>query len=149
MKILIAYDGSPESEEAVSQAGRRPWPPESQIRLLTVEAPIDSGLLKGSPTVFDRMVQQQRAEETRRLGRAAARLRRAAPRLAVRELMKTGSPKRAIVEHAEEWGADLILIGSRGFGTFRRFFLGSVSLAVAAGARCSVEIVRRSKPGTR
>jgi nucleotide-binding universal stress UspA family protein len=145
MKILIAYDGSPESEAAVSQAGRRPWPRGSQIRLLTVEVPIESGLLKGSPTAFDRLVRLHRAEALRQLGEAAGRLRRSAPELHVYERMKQGSPKRTIVEEAEKWGADLIMIGSRSFGTFKRFLLGSVSLAVAAGAPCSVEIVRRPR----
>lgn len=53
-----------------------------------------------------------------------------------------GSPKEMIVEEAENWGADLILIGSHGYGSVKRFMLGSVSQAVATHAPCSVEIVR-------
>ena len=47
-----------------------------------------------------------------------------------------------IVEEAERWGADLILVGSHGYGSVKRFMLGSVSQAVATHAPCSVEIVR-------
>jgi nucleotide-binding universal stress UspA family protein len=53
-----------------------------------------------------------------------------------------GSPKQVIVEQAEQWGADLIVMGCHGFGPVKRFLLGSVSQAVAVHAPCSVEIVR-------
>jgi nucleotide-binding universal stress UspA family protein len=56
-----------------------------------------------------------------------------------------GSPKEEIVEEAETWGADLILIGSHGYGNVKRFMLGSVLQAVATHAPCSVEIVRESQ----
>ena len=46
----------------------------------------------------------------------------------------------AIVGTAREWGADLIAMGTRGLGAVARFFLGSVSLAVARQAPCSVLI---------
>jgi nucleotide-binding universal stress UspA family protein len=57
----------------------------------------------------------------------------------------TGSLKRTIVEESEEWGADLIVLGSHGYHTWERMLLGSVSQSVAAHAQCSVEIVRCRK----
>jgi nucleotide-binding universal stress UspA family protein len=53
-----------------------------------------------------------------------------------------GSPKRVILDEAERWGADLIVVGSHGRRGLQRFLLGSVSQAVALHAPCSVEIVR-------
>ena len=53
-----------------------------------------------------------------------------------------GTPKVVIIEEAERWEADLIVIGCHGYGPLRRFLLGSVSQAVAIYAPCSVEIVR-------
>jgi nucleotide-binding universal stress UspA family protein len=53
------------------------------------------------------------------------------------------SPKDAIVEEAERWGADLIVVGSHGYRCPGHAPLGSVSQAVATQAKCSVEIVRR------
>ena len=53
------------------------------------------------------------------------------------------SPKDAIVEEAERWGADLIVVGSHGYRGPERALLGSVSHAVATQAKCSVEIARR------
>lgn len=55
-----------------------------------------------------------------------------------------GRPAQAIVEEAENWGADLIVLGSHGYGFWQRTFLGSVSSAVVHHAPCSVLIVRPS-----
>lgn len=56
-----------------------------------------------------------------------------------------GSPKQVILDEAESWVADLIIVGSHGYGAWDRFLLGSVSNAVATHAKCSVEIVRRKQ----
>jgi nucleotide-binding universal stress UspA family protein len=53
-----------------------------------------------------------------------------------------GVPKDAIVEEARNWGADLIVLGSHGYGRVRRVVLGSVAGAVVATAPCSVQVVR-------
>jgi len=57
------------------------------------------------------------------------------------------APKEAIVEEAERWGADLVVVGSHGYRGFKRYLLGSVSQAVATRAKCSVEIVRANQAG--
>jgi nucleotide-binding universal stress UspA family protein len=56
-----------------------------------------------------------------------------------------GHPKQVLLDEAEKWGADLIVVGSHGRRGLDRFLLGSVSQAVALHARCSVEIVRVPK----
>jgi nucleotide-binding universal stress UspA family protein len=53
-----------------------------------------------------------------------------------------GSPKAAIVEEAESWGADLIVVGSHGYGFFERMLMGSVSDAILHHAPCSVLVVK-------
>jgi nucleotide-binding universal stress UspA family protein len=62
--------------------------------------------------------------------------------LAITTRILCGAPKQAIVEEAEEWGADLIVVGSHGYGFWERMFLGSVSSAVVHHAPCSVLVVR-------
>jgi nucleotide-binding universal stress UspA family protein len=54
----------------------------------------------------------------------------------------TGDARSAILEEAAAWHADLIVLGSHGRKGLERFFLGSVSEAVARHAHCSVQIVR-------
>ena len=53
-----------------------------------------------------------------------------------------GPPRAVILDEAESWGADLIVIGSHGYGRLERLFLGSVSQSVVSHAKCSVEVVR-------
>ncbi len=53
-----------------------------------------------------------------------------------------GNPKTAIVEEATSWAADLIVLGSHGYGFWERMLLGSVSNYVVHHAPCSVLIVR-------
>ncbi len=143
MKILVAVDGSPHSDAAVAEVGNRPWPENSEVRLLTVDSPLELNWRRsGLMTVYDEVVQQQRAEAVRRLDAATSALRQSAPGLSVHPVLREGKPKDVILEEAKDWGADLIVLGSQGHGAVRRLFLGSVSLAVATNSRCSVQIVR-------
>jgi nucleotide-binding universal stress UspA family protein len=150
MKILLAIDGSPCSEAAVDEVARRPWPEESQLKIVSVVEP--PGALTAEPYMgvggyFEEVerLKKQQAEEV--IARAAGVLRAGAgtAQMGIETEALTGSPKRTIVEEAEEWGADLIVVGSHGYHTWERMLLGSVSQSVAAHALCSVEIVRCRK----
>jgi nucleotide-binding universal stress UspA family protein len=69
-------------------------------------------------------------------------IRNALPDVSVTTKVMEGSPKDMIVEEAQDWGADLIVLGSHGYGRVRRVLLGSVASAVVAEAPCSVQVVR-------
>lgn len=143
MKILLAYDGSPPSEAALAEVARRPWPAGSEVLVVSVEPPVDPNLLRtGMSEVYDSIVEEQRRQMTQRLNQAVGRIRDQAPDLGVTARPLQGTPKDEILDEAERWQADLIMLGSHGYGALKRLFLGSVSLAVATGANCSVEIVR-------
>jgi nucleotide-binding universal stress UspA family protein len=150
VKILLAIDGSPCSETAVAEVARRPWPVDSQLRVVSVVEP--PGALTAEPYMgvggyFEEVerLKKQQAEEI--LAQAAERLRAGAgtAEMDIATEALAGSPKRTIVEEAEGWGADLIVVGSHGYHTWERMLLGSVSQSVAAHALCSVEIVRCRK----
>ena len=53
-----------------------------------------------------------------------------------------GRPEAAIVWLAEEIGAGLVVVGSRGLGGIRRVLIGSVSDSVVRHAHCSVMVIR-------
>jgi nucleotide-binding universal stress UspA family protein len=63
--------------------------------------------------------------------------------LDVTTVVLDGNPKRVLVEQAESWNADCLVVGARGLRGTTRILLGSVSTAVAARAPCSVEVLRR------
>ena len=54
----------------------------------------------------------------------------------------SGNTKQGILQEAQKWATNLIVVGSHGRRGFRRFLLGSVSEAVAMNAPCSVVVVR-------
>jgi nucleotide-binding universal stress UspA family protein len=150
MKILLAIDGSPCSGTAVAEVARRPWPEESQLRVVSVVEP--PGALTAEPYMgvggyFEEVERLKRQQAEEILAQAAGILRAGAgtAQLEITTEALTGSPKRTIVEEAEGWGADLIVVGSHGYHTWERMLLGSVSQSVAAHALCSVEIIRCRK----
>src|SRR5262249_55991470 len=61
-----------------------------------------------------------------------------------------GSPATMIIEKADEWEADLIVVGSHGHTALGQFFFGSVSQKVLHEARRSVRVARGriEEPGT-
>lgn len=142
MKVLLAIDGSACSELAAAEVARRPWPAGTIVHAVTVDAPIEPSLIRGSPTAFDEIMKQKRAEAQRTLTAAVDRIQRLAPDLCVLPKLLEGAPKDAILAEAESWGADLIVVGSHGYGPIRRLFLGSVSSFLSHNSPCSVLIVR-------
>lgn len=64
------------------------------------------------------------------------------PSVAVSWKILEGRPADKIVETAKEGGFDLIVMGSRGLGAVKEFFLGSVTDRVADTAACPVSIVK-------
>ncbi len=147
VKILLAVDGSEPSDAAVAAVGQRPWPTGTELRVITVHPPAAAVFLRGnSSNLFDELVQQQRREALKSLDAAVGQLRRAFPDLLVTQVLREGWPKDVILDEAETWGADLIVVGSQGSGSIRRMFLGSVALAIATHAPCSVAVIRRPPP---
>lgn len=146
MKILLAVDGSSCGNRAVEEVARRPWPTGSEVKVLNViETPVVPGVEPWAlpPSYFEDLEKESRKKAQAVVDGAVTKLKAGEDRsLKVTGEMVEGTPKGAILEIADSWGADLIVLGSRGLGALRRFLLGSVSHAVALHAKCSVEIVR-------
>ena len=147
MKILIATDGSDYSKAAVNSVAERPWPQGSEVKIISaMEIPY-------APATEAWVLPDSYYSE---LGRVAREQAEAAVKDAVERIESgkasgleiitkiiSGSAREAILDEAERWGADLIVLGSHGYSGWQRFLLGSVSHAVATHAHCSVEIVRQ------
>lgn len=150
MKILLAVDGSGYSEAAIEEVIKRPWPPQSEVKIVTaIETPMMVGIgLEPWPVNYLNDLQKSAREGAEAVIASAMRkLKEASEKtLKVSHEIIDGPPSQVIVEEAESWGADLIVMGSRGLGAWSRLLLGSVSSAVVHHAKCSVEIVRMSKP---
>jgi nucleotide-binding universal stress UspA family protein len=148
MRILLATDGSGCSEVTLNELASRPWPPRTDVKIISVvhlelSCLITPALIEKA--TYDEVLEAQQKLATQHMGQATGLLRDRAPHLHVTTEVLAGLPKEVIVDEAERWGADLIMMGSHGYGPAGRIMLGSVSLAVALHAQCSVEIVRKCR----
>jgi nucleotide-binding universal stress UspA family protein len=124
----------------------RPWPADSALRIISVAETLPLEVLSLPPRYRDDIERAARHRAETIVERAIARLRESDARiLPISSTIFIDSPKDAIVEEAERWGADLIVVGSHGYRGPERTLLGSVSQAVATQAKCSVEIARRRR----
>lgn len=142
MKVLLASDDEPYSEEAVNEVGRRPWAEGTTVRVLHA---VDKFVPPAQELWHDAGgdLDQARSEIKERVSESAERtadwLREQG--LSAEAAVRDGKPGSTIVEEAKEWGADLIVIGSRGHTGLRRLIEGSVSHYVVDHAPCPVEVV--------
>ena len=140
MKILLAVDDSKFSEAAAKILAGQFRPQDTEIRVLHVVEPIAISeppqMSRGYyPEVEDRLPQAREIVD-----RTAKTLSLAGFRAS--PAVTAGDARSVILDDAAEWQADLIVLGSHGRKGIGRFFLGSVSEAVARHASCSVQIVR-------
>ncbi|MBO0857394.1 MAG: universal stress protein [Chloracidobacterium sp.] len=91
------------------------------------------------------MGRQKRARRRRSMRRPSGSSLERPPGLRSSQEVKDGHPKDVILDEAEKWGADLIVLGSHGYNGWERFLLRSVSHAVASHTHCSVEIVGKNR----
>jgi nucleotide-binding universal stress UspA family protein len=149
MRILLPVDGSIYSDLAVDEIVKRPWPSNSEIKVITVaEIPVMIGIEPwvASAEYLEVIENGVRSNAQDLISKAIARLNAIDDKtLKVSTEIIEGAPRQAIVDEAEKWNADLIVMGSRGLGAWSRLLLGSVSSAVVHHAKCSVEIVRTRK----
>ena len=133
MNILLAIDHSTSAETAVSEVAARPWPPMTKVCVLSVVEP-------PRVLVVPSIVQTATEASQALVGNAADRL--SAQGLETSTHVVQDYPRSGIVEYAGNWGADMIVVGSRGQSGITRFLMGSVAHAVVRHAQCSVEVVR-------
>jgi nucleotide-binding universal stress UspA family protein len=146
MKILLATDGSDCSKAAVNSVAERPWPEGSEVKIISaIEIPYvpttEAWVLPDR--YYDELEVAVKAQAETAIKDAVEQIKsgRTAELKVIGEV-RSGSAKDVILDEAEKWNADLIVLGSHGYSGLQRFLLGSVSQAVATHAHCSVEIVR-------
>ncbi len=142
-KILLATDGSEEAAIAAHTATDVAGKTDSELHVVLVGL---SGAYvgMGPPEIADIPPprQEELDEEARRLLDAQVKQIEAGGSTVAQAHLRVGRPDEQIVALAEEIGAGLIVMGSRGLGGLRRLLMGSVSDSVVRHAHCPVLIVR-------
>ena len=141
--IVVGTDGSDTAKEAVRQATELAQKLGASMQLVSAYEPVPEGRLRDErqqvPEDLAWMV-NPREDVSQTLEEAAERLRDAG--LDVETHAREGDPADAILDVAEEQGADLIVVGNKGMTGAKRFLLGSVPNKVSHHAPCSVMIIR-------
>lgn len=149
MKILIGVDGSPYSDAALDEVSKRTWPRGSEILLMhAFELPLAPApeVWALPPDYYEQLDRATRTQSSSVIEAAVEKLKSVLGAVEVKGKAILGSPKRVILDEAETWKPDLIVVGSHGYPTWERLLLGSVSQAVVSHAKCSVEVVRLPQP---
>ncbi len=120
-RIIVGFNGSPDSELALAAVASRAWPEGSEARVIIARDTLEPAMH----------------------GVAAKELRTAG--LSASEVTRYGDPADVLIKEAAEWDADSIFVGTRDVHGLRHVLRGSVSSAVAARAQCSVEVTRATR----
>lgn len=145
MKILLATDGSAQSEAAIDMLKNFSFKSGDEMKIVSVvdmAVPMAIDIYGGYLPDTTEMEKTAREHAEKVLSETCERLEGICKNLSVTSDVLFGSPESRIVETAEEWGSDLIVVGSHGYSRWERLLLGSVSQSVVHHAPCSVMVVR-------
>jgi nucleotide-binding universal stress UspA family protein len=131
-RILVAYNGGEAGKRALDTAIELEKSLGATLEVVSV-VPVHAGRAPIDPW-------DDREVHTELLKEAKDALETAGIRAAYRE--PYGNPATTIERIAEEIDADMVVVGTRGFGPVERFFQGSVSEHVALNAKTTVVVAR-------
>ena len=154
-RFLLATDGSSEAALAARTAVDLGQKTDSELHVIHVvdvasiallypEATDPEGVELPDPILVEDIERRSERRGREVLNGEVERLRSAGGTVAQSHLMM-GEAAREIVHLAEDLGAGLIVMGSRGRGGIRRALMGSVSASVVRHAHCPVMVVRPEK----
>lgn len=159
MRILIGYDGSESADAALSDLRRAGLPRDAEALILSVADVMKMPALSSYELVEQALVSRrvtsgiilaqtqtsQALEEARQFAsQASARVQTLFPEWEVRAEALAGNPARELIERANEWAPDLVVVGSYGRSAVGRLLLGSVSKKLVTDLKSSVRVVRRA-----
>ncbi len=142
-RIVVGTDGSETATEAVRQAVDLAKLSSAQLSIVSAYEPVSRRRIEGEQQGAPPDVQHEigpREDVNLILEGAAATAKQEG--VDVQTHPVEANPTDAILNVAEETGADLIVVGNKGMTGARRFLLGSVPNNVSHHAPCSVIIVR-------
>jgi len=154
-RILVALDGSEDSQQALQRAIELARGLGAQkLGLVHVTSPQEYWLggfgYEGAADLWARIYEEIQASAQNLLASAERQAREALKdmEIEIASHLLTGSVATSIVQLARQDPYDLLVMGSRGMGRAAGLLLGSVSQTVVANLPCSVLIVRKGESKT-
>ncbi len=144
MKVLIAVDDSKFSQVIGDFVVKQAFQADTEFVVLSVvENMLVGSYMSVLPSpMLDEIKAAARTTSLSTIEKLASRIAEHYPAAKVKQELLEGFPKEEIIEYAQKWGADLIIVGTHGRKGLGRFVMGSVSQAVCQSAPCSVLLVR-------
>lgn len=148
--ILVALDGSKSADKALEFALDLAEKYSAHVVLLTVvdAVPVPLTVYAApdmqpvAPVFMEKYLKELKTHHEKMLAKALKKATKSKPSVKISKKLAEGRPAPTIIETARAEKFDLIVMGSRGLGGIKEFFLGSVSHRVAEGAPCPVLIVK-------
>ena len=141
LRILVAIDGSPAAEAVVDTVVKFPWPDTVSVRGVVA---LRSGFLPLQSKQLDEAIERSLQDAA-----TSARDVLASHWSRADVAVIDKAPVNAILGEARRSHANVIALGWRGHGTFRRLFAGDVTRAVLARAECSILVARTAPSSVR
>lgn len=145
MHVVLALDGSKESQAATELLAHLPWREKPQVSVVSalVDSPYD--LVPTDTGVWLREAEREDAvahfESAKKTLQAAC--------VSIEHIVDRKHPRTLILETAKQHDADLIVMGSKGHSAPYRLVVGSTADYVANHAKCSVLIARAAEDTSR
>ncbi|HTK31258.1 MAG TPA: universal stress protein [Candidatus Saccharimonadaceae bacterium] len=143
MKILLGVDGSPYSKAAVDRLTKFPFPPDTEVLVLSAAQPVAVAYAMAelpaasfAPQIYE--------DEMRQHEEIAARFERQLKDrgFRTRAMVMRGDPRAALIDTARLEHVDMIVVGSHGRTGMTKLIMGSVANHVVTHASCDVLVVR-------
>jgi nucleotide-binding universal stress UspA family protein len=146
MKILVASSGfyDEEADDPALSALSFPWPEGSEIHVLSVAEVLYPVMVGMVPDAVDTTDVPMRTEVEARTAANRIAMRFRMLGLSAEGISMRGDPETSVLDHAKEWGADLIVVGSRDRSRIEKFLTGSISESIVKNAPCSVLVLRHA-----
>lgn len=146
-KVLVTFDGSVYSRDTIEWLAKAGLPNGTQVRVLMVIPEFhdfrEKELSIHQVTVLKKQWSKIRERSFQMMEEVALSLGQTVGNQNLSIDAVPGDPREKIIESANEFGADLIVMGSHGRSGLERMLIGSVSLHVAFSASCPVLVVKR------
>jgi len=140
MTIVVGVDGSAGAKAALRWALDEARLRRTVLRVVHAWTFPYAGTGYGILPLVDETLEKKLDENARALlDQVLTEAGAAATGVEVERVTEEGAPAHVLLEHAD--GADLLVVGSRGFGGFKGLLLGSVSQQCVHHARCAVVVV--------
>jgi len=144
--VLIAVDDSEYSAAALEWVSEQPWARSKNFVILSVMHALPASFNAGASTAqASEMLLRQECEESllsRLVGEWSDMLAQNLGKDLVPFAISEGEPVQMILQAANQWPIEMIVVGSHVHSGLTEMLLGNVSQAIAAQAPCTVTVVR-------